>query len=158
MKETIAPHMSALINCLFWAPGDPRILSNEDLDKEKFVRKAYFAQFLLKNSIFYSNKFGPMIKQIVLRRWQNEVATNTQNIVACLNKLRKTFNLPVILHFVLTFVLIIVSYFLSYYNLRSYFNCIFSLRSLCGYESSVKNRRKPNLVFSWKGRASLARL
>ena len=29
--ETIAPHMSCLINCLFWAPGDPKILTNEDL-------------------------------------------------------------------------------------------------------------------------------
>ena len=23
--------MSCLINCLFWAPGDPKILTNEDL-------------------------------------------------------------------------------------------------------------------------------
>ena len=27
----IAPYMSCLINCLFWAPGDPKIMTNEDL-------------------------------------------------------------------------------------------------------------------------------
>ena len=27
----VAPHMSCLINCLFWAPGDPKIMTNEDL-------------------------------------------------------------------------------------------------------------------------------
>ena len=28
----IAPHASMLINCLYWAPGDPRILTNQQLD------------------------------------------------------------------------------------------------------------------------------
>lgn len=27
----IAPYMSCLINCLFWSPGDPKIMTNEDL-------------------------------------------------------------------------------------------------------------------------------
>ena len=28
----IAPHASMIINCLYWAPGDPRILTNQQLD------------------------------------------------------------------------------------------------------------------------------
>ena len=29
--DTIAPYMSCLINCLYWSPGDPKILSTENL-------------------------------------------------------------------------------------------------------------------------------